>query len=99
MTMDLDTHSPDLSAQRTESHELIRGQPASSPNPLQTRSRTGVNKAIAAETSARTPSAHNQPRHPRVALLVETSRSYGRELLFGIARYVRAHGPWDIEFT
>jgi LacI family transcriptional regulator len=31
--------------------------------------------------------------------MVETSRSYGRELLFGIARYVRAHGPWDIEFT
>lgn len=38
-----------------------------------------------------------RPR-PRVALLVETSRAYGRELLIGIARYVRIHGPWSIEF-
>ena len=35
---------------------------------------------------------------PRVALLIETSRSYGRELLVGIAQYVRSHGPWSIEF-
>lgn len=35
---------------------------------------------------------------PRVALLIESSRSYGRELLMGIAKYVRIHGPWSIEF-
>jgi LacI family transcriptional regulator len=35
---------------------------------------------------------------PRVALLIESSRSYGRELLIGIAKYVRIHGPWSIEF-
>jgi LacI family transcriptional regulator, galactose operon repressor len=35
---------------------------------------------------------------PRVALLIETSRSYGRDLLVGIAQYVRSHGPWSIEF-
>ncbi|QTN33918.1 DNA-binding transcriptional regulator [Akkermansiaceae bacterium] len=35
---------------------------------------------------------------PRVALLIESSRSYGRELLMGIASYVRIHGPWSIEF-
>jgi LacI family transcriptional regulator len=35
---------------------------------------------------------------PRVALLIESSRSYGRELLMGIAKYVRVHGPWSIEF-
>lgn len=35
---------------------------------------------------------------PRVALLIESSRSYGRELLMGIAKYVRIHGPWAIEF-
>ncbi|PXA04435.1 XylR family transcriptional regulator [Coraliomargarita sinensis] len=35
---------------------------------------------------------------PRVALLIESSRSYGRELLMGIAEYVRIHGPWSIEF-
>ena len=38
----------------------------------------------------------NRPR--RVALLIETSRSYGRDLLLGIAKYVRIHGPWSIEF-
>lgn len=35
---------------------------------------------------------------PRVALLIESSRSYGRELLMGIAKYARIHGPWSIEF-
>jgi LacI family transcriptional regulator len=33
-----------------------------------------------------------------VALLIETSRAYGRDLLVGIAQYVRVHGPWSIEF-
>lgn len=33
-------------------------------------------------------------RTPKVALLVETSRGYGRALLGGIARYARHHGPW-----
>lgn len=33
-------------------------------------------------------------RLPRVALLLENSRAYGRELLRGIARYSRIHGPW-----
>ena len=31
---------------------------------------------------------------PKVALLIETSSSYGRGLLRGIARYARLHGPW-----
>ncbi len=35
---------------------------------------------------------------PRVALLVETSREYGRGLLRGIIRYQREHGPWSITF-
>lgn len=39
--------------------------------------------------------ARAQPR--RVALLIETSRAYGRDLLVGIAQYVRIHGPWSIE--
>jgi LacI family transcriptional regulator len=33
-------------------------------------------------------------RPPKVALLIETSSSYGRGLLKGIARYARLHGPW-----
>jgi len=35
---------------------------------------------------------------PRVALLIESSRAYGRELLLGIAKYAKSHGPWSIEF-
>jgi LacI family transcriptional regulator len=40
----------------------------------------------------------NRPQSLRVALLIETSRSYGRDLLVGIAKFVRIHGPWSIEF-
>ncbi len=32
---------------------------------------------------------------PRVALLVETTRTYTRELLAGVRRYVAAQGPWS----
>jgi len=34
-------------------------------------------------------------RPPKVALLIETSSSYGRGLLHGISRYARLHGPWS----
>ena len=34
-------------------------------------------------------------RAPRVALLIETTRSYTRELLAGVRSYVAAHGPWS----
>jgi LacI family transcriptional regulator len=33
---------------------------------------------------------------PRVALLIETTRSYTRDMLTGIRRYVAEHGPWSI---
>jgi LacI family transcriptional regulator len=36
---------------------------------------------------------------PKVALLVETARAFGRELLSGIARYSRLHGPWTFHIT
>jgi LacI family transcriptional regulator len=32
----------------------------------------------------------------RVALLIETSRSYGRDLLRGVKRYAVEHGPWSM---
>jgi LacI family transcriptional regulator len=32
----------------------------------------------------------------RVALLIETSKSFGRGVLRGIDRYIREHGPWSI---
>ncbi|WP_437205789.1 XylR family transcriptional regulator [Planctomicrobium sp. SH664] len=35
---------------------------------------------------------------PHVALLIETSKTFGRSLLLGISRYSRTHGPWSIYF-
>jgi LacI family transcriptional regulator len=35
-------------------------------------------------------------RIPRVALIVEMSGIYGRQILQGIARYIRSHKPWSI---
>lgn len=34
---------------------------------------------------------------PRVALLIESSRAYGRELLLGIASFLQTHGPWSVD--
>lgn len=31
----------------------------------------------------------------RVAILVETTRSYTRDLLAGVSRYLQSHGPWS----
>ena len=36
---------------------------------------------------------------PKVLLLVETSRGYGRQVLRGIVRYSRLHGPWSFYIT
>jgi len=36
---------------------------------------------------------------PKVALLIETARGYGRQFLHGIARYSRLHGPWGFYVT
>lgn len=35
---------------------------------------------------------------PRVAILIETSRAFGRGVIEGIAQYVREQGPWHIQF-
>ncbi len=37
-------------------------------------------------------------QRPRVALLIESSRAYGRGLLSGVAKFVREHDPWSIFF-
>jgi LacI family transcriptional regulator len=36
---------------------------------------------------------------PKIALLIETARGYGRALLRGIVRYGRLHGPWGFYVT
>ena len=33
---------------------------------------------------------------PHVALIVETSSHYGREILVGVTRYLRTHRPWSV---
>lgn len=38
------------------------------------------------------------PKLAHVALLIETSRAYGRGILEGVIQYQRAHGPWSIYF-
>lgn len=38
-------------------------------------------------------------RQRRVALLIESSRAYARELIRGIADYNRQHKSWSVEFT
>lgn len=37
-------------------------------------------------------------KRPRVALLVESSRGYGRGILWGVAKFVREHDPWSVFF-
>lgn len=44
----------------------------------------------------RVPRKTSKDRAPQVALIIETSKIYGRELLLGINQYVRLHGPWSI---
>ncbi|EDY20606.1 transcriptional regulator, AraC family [Chthoniobacter flavus Ellin428] len=38
-------------------------------------------------------------RPPKVALLVETSNAYARELLLGVKEYIRVHGPWNVHLS
>lgn len=49
------------------------------------------------ETKLRFLAKRKTPARPRVALLIEAGREYGRGLLHGIAEYVRVHGPWSID--
>jgi LacI family transcriptional regulator len=38
----------------------------------------------------------NRKHRPKVAILVETSRGYSRDILRGILQFEMRHGPWDI---
>lgn len=49
--------------------------------------------------SATIPFPETMREVPKVALLVETARGFGRDLLRGIARYARLHGPWSFHIT
>lgn len=51
---------------------------------------------------ARSRSRESKSRHSsqaaRVALLIETSTSFGRRLSCGVATYIRENGPWSVDF-
>ncbi len=38
----------------------------------------------------------HMPAIPQIAVLVDTSRSYGRDIVRGIRRYATEHGPWSL---
>jgi LacI family transcriptional regulator len=42
--------------------------------------------------------ARARPAPPRVALVIETSTSFGRKLHCGVAAYIRENGPWSVYF-
>jgi LacI family transcriptional regulator len=42
--------------------------------------------------------APDRSHPPRVALVIETSTSFGRKVLGGIAAYMRENGPWSVYF-
>ena len=43
------------------------------------------------------PMRHQEP--PKVAILVETSNAYGRDILAGVEDYIRVNGPWSVYFA
>ncbi len=51
---------------------------------------------VMVESATETGPERNSTRTPSVLLFVETSREFGRGLLYGIARYSRLHGPWRV---
>ncbi len=50
-------------------------------------------------TGRKLPTNRTMNSQPKVALLVETARGYGRQMLRGIVRYSRLHGPWGFCLT
>jgi LacI family transcriptional regulator len=45
------------------------------------------------------PIKNAKPGHRRVALLIDSSRAYSRQLISGVARFNQEHRHWRIEFT
>ena len=39
------------------------------------------------------------PKIPKVMLMIENSREYGRQLLRGISKYANLYGPWNFYFS
>jgi len=56
----------------------------------------GAIAGMAKDTKANRAQEAGVGEAPAVLLFVETSREFGRGLLYGIARYSRLHGPWRV---
>jgi LacI family transcriptional regulator len=56
---------------------------------------SGVHSPTLLKSGSMSIPVHETQRIPRVALLIESSRNYGRGILRGIARYSHLHGPWS----
>ena len=52
--------------------------------------------SVSRKRSLQSPHPRSSLRPPHVALLVETSLASGRDILRGIAQYVREQGPWSL---
>jgi LacI family transcriptional regulator len=53
-------------------------------------------QTIGAIAMTRRKAARREGRRPHVALIIETSLGSGRDILRGVARYVREHEPWAL---
>jgi LacI family transcriptional regulator len=53
-------------------------------------------QTIGAVAVTRRKAAGREGRRPHVALIIETSLGSGRDILRGVARYVREHEPWAL---
>ena len=60
---------------------------------------TALPRSMPSKKRNRKPPAAAGLSIPKVALLIETSRGYGRSMLRGIVRYSRLHGPWSFYVT
>src|SRR6185295_11367057 len=58
--------------------------------------RLGTMTSVDPEPRMSQPHTGSRPAIPRVALLIETQIGPGRDMLQGIARYVRESGPWEL---
>lgn len=56
-------------------------------------------KVIFLRTMPKTTRQRQRRRPPHVALIIETSKIYGREILRGISHYIRLHPDWSIFTT
>jgi LacI family transcriptional regulator len=57
--------------------------------------RRAAKKSISPSSRPPAPNRLGRAR-PKVALIVETSLASGRDILRGIAQYIREHGPWSV---